>query len=454
MDDQSNNVPDNDWSRAEELATQAHALYDEGRLTEAAEQLQAAIDLYPYHSAWHFNLGLTYEALDEIDSACECFRAALDLDESDIECLNCLAGGLTRLGKFTEALQCYERIDAIDPNFEPGFCNRIATYTEMGDHENAELAFYMARQLKDRCSICSYNLGSSYFLRGRYDEAVLSWTETLRIEPTHALANVRLAEVNWLRGNTPQACEHYRAQLRITGEDVDIRLDFVDLLIEAGMFEEARYQLSVAEKFEPENPGVHQCLGDLARAEGDLDLAEVDYRKAMALNPMSASSYAKLARLLLAKGEGGDAVVLLSRGVKHVVVDPVVLHEFSQIFLAAGATPQAYILLSQLVDLSPMDASAWHNLGVTCLQQGWTKEGIRHCRHALRLRPGYALARYNLARGYATNGQPRRAMAQVRCGLREAPENQRLLELKEQLDTRQHRWRRWVGRLGQLLRRR
>ena len=448
MDDQSNNAPDNDWWRAEELATHAHALYDEGRLTEAAEQLQAAIELYPYHSAWHFNLGLTYEAMDDADAACDSFRTALDLDGGDVECLNCLAGSLTRRGDFKEALACYAKIDEIDDKFEASYCNRIATYTEMGDHANAELAFYMARQMKDHCSVCSYNLGSSFFLQGRYDEAVLSWREALRIEPGHLLANVRLAEVSWIRGDVDQSRDYYRAQLRVTGEDVDIRLDYADLLIEIGALSESQYHVSLTEKFEPENPGVHICMGDLARARDDMDSAEAHYRHAIALNVAMASGYGKLARVVLAKGQPGEVEGILTQGLRHVPVGGPVLYDYSQVFLAAGVPHQAYALLLQLLDFAPMDAAVWHNMAVACFQLGWVPEGILYCRHALRLRPNYPLARYNLAVGYAANGQLRRARAQVRRGLRDAPDHAELVPLNRQL-----RRRYLTDRLKMILRR-
>ena len=58
------------WTDAEQRAQRAQRLYGEGRLAEAAAELQAAIDINPANASWYFNLGLTLEAMDDYARAC------------------------------------------------------------------------------------------------------------------------------------------------------------------------------------------------------------------------------------------------------------------------------------------------------------------------------------------------------------------------------------------------
>ena len=50
-----------------------------------------------------------------------------------------------------DAIKTFERIEQLDATFEPSYCNRIITYSELGDHEKAEEMFYLARLYKEQC---------------------------------------------------------------------------------------------------------------------------------------------------------------------------------------------------------------------------------------------------------------------------------------------------------------
>ena len=134
-----------EWIDAETRVRRAHRLYEQGRWVEAAAELSAAIDVNPINPSWHFNLGVTFEAMEDYARACEAFRKVVKIDPRDVEAMNCLGVNMTRLGQYTEALKQFERVQKVSPKYEPSYCNRIVTYTEMGDFENAELMFYLAR---------------------------------------------------------------------------------------------------------------------------------------------------------------------------------------------------------------------------------------------------------------------------------------------------------------------
>ena len=139
----------NEWMDAEERVERAQGLYEKGRWVEAAAELRAAIDSDPTNPAWHFNLALTLEAMDDCAGAESAYRQALALDDEDVDVLNALGVCLTRLGRHDEGRELFERIEHIDPTFEASYCNRIVTYTETGQHAEAEVMFYLARQVRE-----------------------------------------------------------------------------------------------------------------------------------------------------------------------------------------------------------------------------------------------------------------------------------------------------------------
>jgi len=443
-------MANNEWAEAEVRVDRAHRLYDQGRWAEAAAELQAAISVNPYQAAWHFNLGLALEAMENHQEACRSFEAALEIDDQDVECLNCLAANATRLADYEKALDCYRRIDEIDRDFEPSYCNRIATYAEMGDHETAELMFYLARNLKDACPVCSYNIGNSLYSRGQYDQAILSWNEVLRLDPSHVQVHARLAEAHWQRLELGLAESHYRAQLAITPEDVDLLLDFGDLLVEMDQKEKAQHQYRKALKLSPADPGAYLCLGELALANDEIKEAQHLMAMVLRLDENNAIAHARMAQALLREKRVQDAAKHLVIGLKNCRNDPAMLHEYSQILLDAHLTQQANRVLTRLVKLSPNDANAHHNLAVTLFRLDKLEEGMSHCRKALDIQPRYPLALYNMAMAHVKQGKLHDAQVCVSEGLRLEPSNGPLQDLARQLNRREGLLSRIRDRLGRL----
>jgi tetratricopeptide (TPR) repeat protein len=130
-----------EWEQAEVLADEAFCLYEKGQMKQAFDKLTLAIQKGPENAAWFFNMALTLDGMEQYEQAITCFEKALDLLEDDIEILNCLGVDYTRTAQYDLALATFERIEQLDPLFEPSYCNRIIAYTEMEQHEKAEQMF-------------------------------------------------------------------------------------------------------------------------------------------------------------------------------------------------------------------------------------------------------------------------------------------------------------------------
>ena len=72
---------------------------------------------------------------------------------------------------------------------------------------------------------------------------------------------------------------------------------------------------------------------------------------------------------------------------------------------------QAEKVFKRICKISPQDAEAWCTLGAINGQLGKYAEGIKNCRHALRLEPGYSQAHYNLGFLMLLSGRDGEAIA-------------------------------------------
>jgi tetratricopeptide (TPR) repeat protein len=88
---------------------------------------------------------LRITAFSKFEEAIGEYEAALALNPCDLEILNSLAVDYTRMGQYDLAIAMFEKIQELDANFEPCYCNRIITYTEMGLHV---LAYNLKRVMR------------------------------------------------------------------------------------------------------------------------------------------------------------------------------------------------------------------------------------------------------------------------------------------------------------------
>ncbi|MCP4376058.1 MAG: tetratricopeptide repeat protein [bacterium] len=401
--------PLNEWMDAEARVESAHRHFEQGRWPEAAAELRAAIDINPHNAAWHYNLGLTLEAMEDFVRAGEALQRATELEPDDIEILNSLGVNLTRQGMYAESLAAFGRIEKHDPTYEPSYCNRIITYTEMAQHDKAELMFYLARQVKDECALCYYNMGNSLYARKEYDRAIDCWKQTLRLEPNHRHANSRIAEVLWAKGDLAGASKYYEAELKADVDDVETLLDYGEMLMDLGQLDEARQKFVKALEIDPDDAAALFCLGELAMNKSAYGAAERHFRRALKSDFTYPLVHARLAGVLLKRGHVQEASRHLLYEIKHAGNDIDILHELGHLLLEAKLIKQANSVLTQLVALVPGDAHARHNLAVSYFQMNNHREGIKHCREALKIKPDYVLAFYNLALAHLRIGEKERA---------------------------------------------
>ena len=421
------------WIDAERRVERAQELYGQGRLVEAAAELRAAIHINPHTAAWYFNLGLTMEALEDYAHACQAYEAALRLQGHDLEALCCLGVSQTRLGKYAEALKSFERIEQIDPTHEPSYCNRIVTYCEMGDHEKAELMFYLARLFKDECPICYYNIATSLYSRGHYPKAIYCWKRTLELDKLYPQANACIAEAYWAQGKLKDARGHYLCELMLDPDDIETLGDLGEVLIELREYDLAGVCFRRALWLSPDSTAALFGLGRLAVKRERWAAAEAKFRTVLELDPRYPGVHCRLGEVLIRRGQKRRAVRHLLSELKRCGDDPGTLQEVGWLLIEVRQVRRANSVLERLVRLRPGDAQARHNLAVSYFLLNRLDEGIVHCRRALKLRPDYPLALYNLALAHMQKGQVPRARRYAVKAMEIAPDSEQIRQLFHRL---------------------
>jgi len=358
------------WEQAEQLATEAFELYEDGQMQQALKKLGEAIELGPEHAEWYFNMGLTLDGMEQYGKAIEYYQRALQCLPDDVEIMNCLAVNYTRTAQYDLSLTMFEKIEHLDPMFEPAYCNRIITYTEMEQYNRAEQMFYMAQQINSDCPLCYYNIGNSLFTQGEYERALWCWDKCEELSPEHPQIHYRLAQVCWISGKGERAREEFLIELRKNPLAMDVLLDFGLFLLESGDLDAACEKFNRAMEFDPSCAAAHFYLGEIYRVRQVVTKAFRCYLNAMNLDAQLVGPRFRMAEISFAEGDIQEARELLRTEFQLGPEDADVLAAMGWLFLKLGDLTDASNCFMQTLNEGAANYEPFFGLGMSLAIHG------------------------------------------------------------------------------------
>jgi len=436
------------YDRAERSARKAFDLYEDGKMTQALVELDRALEINPTNSAWHFNKGLTLDAINRFEEATSEYETALQLSPDDLEILNALAVDYTRTGLYDRALATFEYIEQVDSKFEPCYCNRIITYAETGQHDLAEQMFYLAQQIESDCPLCYYNIGNSLFARGQFKKAVRCWMRTAELEPTHPQIHYRIAQAFWSDGERDFAREHFLAELRTNPADVEVIMDFALFLLELGEVESAQEKFHRILEFDAGFAPALFYLGELSFNRGEIEKAVEFFERAMEKDAAMPGPHYRMAQHALSCGRTGDARAHLLTELDLDVDDANTLMSMGSMFLTIGDPDHATQCLLRATGLDKRNADAYYYLGIAAANKGYYEDSSRFFSRALELNAVHPGALKDAALAHFASGDTTKAAEQIARARATLPADSELRAIDYGI-----RLTRLTDRLGRLLRR-
>jgi Flp pilus assembly protein TadD len=185
-------------TNAADLINVGTVLLEKGQNHDSVLCFRRALELSPDDEEIHFNLGIAYSRLGELDAAAQQYREALKLVPDYTEAHNNLGNVLTRQRRFAQAIGEFEAALKVSPDNPLAHNNLGRVLAEQGKPDEAVPHFAEALRLDPDYAEAQFNLGSSYLTMGRTNDAVAALNATLRIRPDFPPALQLLAR---LRGS-------------------------------------------------------------------------------------------------------------------------------------------------------------------------------------------------------------------------------------------------------------
>ncbi|HKQ46749.1 MAG TPA: tetratricopeptide repeat protein [Phycisphaerae bacterium] len=162
--------------------------------------------------AWgaHVNLGVVWERQGRYAEALEHFEKADALSPNQPVILTNLGAVLFRLGRTDEALSRYHAAIAQRPDFWFAHYSLGTVQRAMNRKEEAAASFRRALDLKPNSAQAAYDLGALAEEAGRIEEAIGYFERSLAIEADLSWAHYHLAVLYERRGERAKAADHVR----------------------------------------------------------------------------------------------------------------------------------------------------------------------------------------------------------------------------------------------------
>ena len=268
-------------------------------------------------------------------------------DDTDLAAWMNYGNQLWRYLRFNEAVAAFDKVIAIDPDFDKAYYAKGLAYLYLGEWQQAITALLKATQINPNLYYYWRWLGTSYSQLEQYDRAIFAYDKAL--------------EKNQNEGT----------------KDFVLYLERADALGKNQNYAEAITSYNEAIKINPQHPWIYDNRGNIYYLLQQHELAIVDYTKAIELNPNYTDAY-------------------YNRGTTY--------YDLQQY-------EQALADYTKAIEINPNYAEAYNNRGILYSDLEQHELALTDYTKAIEINPNYAEAYYNRGLTYTDLEQYEPALA-------------------------------------------
>lgn len=209
---------------AEALLREGQDMLEQGKLLEARQLIEQAIEKDPQNAEAYATLGTCLERQEAPRLAEQAYKQALQLDPQNKPALNNLATLYwVRMKRYPESVELLKKVVELDPQSKEAYVSLGAAYNfwaandksltkqkKADTYQEAIKAFQEAIRIDPDFAKAHANLGQCYLFMGQGADAERELQKALSLEPTYAFAHFILADLYEAQDKLQQAMQHYR----------------------------------------------------------------------------------------------------------------------------------------------------------------------------------------------------------------------------------------------------
>jgi len=302
---------------------------------------------------------------------------------------------LEGLGRSEEALACYDRALALNPQVAAAWLNKGLPLTSLGRFEEALASYDRALALNPQYAKAWTNKGHVLMSLGRSEEALASYDRALDIAPQYAKAWTNKGNALERLGRHGEALASYDRTLAANPQDAEVWNNKGIMLMRLGRHEEA---LACYDRALAANPLYAEAWNDKGVALmrlGRHEEALACYDRALDINPQFADAWLNKGVGLRSLGRYEEALNCYDRGLAINPQDAEVWNNKGNTLVDLRRYEEALACYDRALALNPRNADVWSNKGNALWGLGRSDEVLACYDRALDINPKFAKVSYN-----------------------------------------------------------
>ena len=227
-------------------------------------------------------------------------------------------------GEYEQAIDEYQRVIQINPNYALAYYNLGETYRLKGKLDDAIVFFQKGVEIDPNNLLGLFLLGACYKLQGELDDATSTLLESIRIDPNFIMAHLGLGDIYRRQGKDELAVAKCQLVIDLPPDQTLENFSnayahsiLADIYRKQGKLDEALAKLRKAIQIEVD-PDVapawgNYCQGGIYLTQGKLDEALSEFQQVVKVNPKEGYVHYSLVCVYSLKTESKLAIEYLKK---------------------------------------------------------------------------------------------------------------------------------------------
>ena len=276
-----------------------------------------------------------------------------------------------------------------------------------------DLFGYIQNQEKHQGAYTEFYIGLTSHKKGKYEDAIKHYDETIRINPQHAATYNNRGNAKHALDRHEEAIADYTNAIHLNPQYADVYNNRGTAKSALGRHEEAIADYNEAIRLNPQLAEAYYNRGDAKSALGRHEEAIADYNEAIRLNPQYADAYNNRGTAKSALGKHEEAIADYDQAIR---LNPQYYKAYCNRGITKGVLGRHKEVIADCDDairLNPQLAEAYYNRGTAKITLGRHKEAIRDFSETIRLNPQDAEAYTNRGNANKEIGEYENARADL-----------------------------------------
>jgi len=233
-----------------------------------------------------------------------------------------------------------------------------------------------------------------------WKNSIVLWEDSLKKDPLNVLALTNLGSAYFDRGKYKDALRYYFPAALLKPDHFAVHNNLGAAYMKDGQLEKAAKEYLKDIEINPKGIRSHEILARIYKELGNNDKAMLLYEKVVELSEDDPEKYYNLASFCAAQGKYEKAVVNFRKALELKPDYPEAYYDMGRVFHNTGRLYKAEEYYLQALDLKNDYPESYNSLGNIMLEKGAYDKAEKYYRKALEIRPEYPEVYYNMGNGY------------------------------------------------------